>query len=44
MMREEWMFFIRRFTARNHITNLQRKLGARNRVEAVRLATVRRLI
>ncbi len=27
------------FTARNHVANIQRKLGARNRLEIVLLAT-----
>jgi len=35
---------ISRYTARNHINNLLRKLGARNRIEGVLLATARRLI
>ena len=32
------------FTARNHISSIQRKLGARNRVETVLLAAARGLI
>lgn len=35
---------ISRFTARNHINNLLRKLGARNRIEGLLLATERHLI
>ncbi len=35
---------ISRFTARNHVNNLERKLGAHNRVEVVVLATYHRLI